>query len=142
MRFLLTYLEIIFTVAGLGVIAAAAFVASRLNANVWEIAAITATAVGVIHGVLFWLVRRAQRLTRRKALEETQLMLRDIVNNQLAIIRMSSDMQAMGTASETAKHLESLQNSIDVIKNTLSDISEESLRRWKQRYNLPDSGTI
>jgi hypothetical protein len=137
MRFVLKNLELILTLAGVVVIATAAAIGFALHGQVATITATTATAVGIVHGLLFWLVRRHQRLAREAALADVQHMLRDIINNQLAVIRLSADLQATGTGSRTAFHVESLQRSIEIIKQTLSELSEESLDRWRKRYDLP-----
>lgn len=100
-------------------------------------AAITAIVVGVIHGVLFWIVRQRQRLVRRHALEDAKRMLRDIVVNQLAIIRIDAELQNAFVKSDTAAALGRLEKAIDIINDALSDISEESLARWRSRYDFP-----
>ena len=57
MRALLNYLELIFTAAGIGVIFLITALIHPQGMSSWQVAGITATAVGVIHGVLFWIVR-------------------------------------------------------------------------------------
>lgn len=133
MQKILENLELILTAAGLLVIFA---VHSIWDGGTWLVAAVTATAVGVIHGVIFWLVRRRQRQVRRLALEEAQHMLRDLVNNQLCVIQFTSDMQT-GTPESLQSARARITESVRTISSTLEGISEESLRRWSKKYAPP-----
>lgn len=133
MQRILENLELILTAAGLLVIFA---VHSIWDGGTWLVAAGTATAVGVIHGVIFWLVRRRQRKVRRIALEEAQHMLRDLVNNQLCVIQFTADMQT-GTPESVETARARITESVRTISSTLEGISEESLSRWSQKYAMP-----
>lgn len=131
MRFFLNNFELILSGAGLVVILAVTIILSRLGLDAWHMAAITATGVGVLHGAIFWVVRRRQREVRRATLREVQGMLRDIINNQLTIIRGVSQMpQAPGFGSAVAR----IDSSVELIADALRTLSEERLTEWKQRY--------
>lgn len=134
MNFVLRHLELVFTVAGLGVIFGVTAFFHPDDTSPWTVAAITATAVGVIHGALFWLVRRRQRLLRRRTLLETERMLRDVVLNQVAVIRMAVDLQNQPNPGDSRLALQRIEDAITVINATLTDVSEESLIRWQSRY--------
>ena len=134
MRFVLRYLELIFTAAGLAVIFGVTALVHPTGTSPWMMAAITATAVGIIHGVLFWFVRHRQREVRRDTLAEVERMLCDIVINQLAIIRLSVDLQDTTASQEPKLALQRVQHAIAVINSSLLDLSEESLSRWHARY--------
>lgn len=135
MRKILENLELVLTAAGLVVIFAVHYIWENSETeSSWMLAAITATAVGIIHGFIFWLVRRRQRHLRRLALDEARHMLKDIVNNQLCVIQFSVDLQKHDlVALKDAR--ERISTSIARIKSSLDDISEESLHLWKQKYS-------
>lgn len=125
-------LELVLTAAGLLVIFGVHFV-GKSHGGSWMIAAITATAVGAIHGLIFWLVRSRQRHIRIRALEEAKRMLKDIVNNQLCIIQFSADLQSRDAACVKDAHSR-ISASVGHINSALNEISEESLDLWKKKY--------
>ncbi|HEX7631927.1 MAG TPA: hypothetical protein VF388_07330 [Lacunisphaera sp.] len=133
MSFFLRHLELFLTAAGLVVVFGATALFHPGNTNPWTIAAVTAVGVGVIHGVIFWVVRERQRAVRRSTLHETERMLRDIVINQLAIIRISVDLQ-QGDRRKPQLALQHVEQAIGKINSALTDLSEESLTRWRARY--------
>lgn len=126
-------LELVLTAAGLVVIFAVHFIFEETYGGSWMIAAVTAIAVGVIHGLIFWLVRRRQRHIRSRALEEAKRMLKDIVNNQLCIIQFSADLQQRDQAPIKDAHAR-ITTSVGHINAALNEISEESLDLWKKKY--------
>lgn len=135
MSFFLRNLELILTGAGLVVVAVAAAWSAAVHVEPWRTAAITATAVGVIHGVLFWLIRARQRRMRAKTIAEVQFMLSDIVNNQLNIIMAVADVPPGGAASaETVEHAEIIRGSVLRISEGVRHLSEESLGAWSAKY--------
>lgn len=99
--------------------------------DVWKVAAVTALAVSVLHGLIFWVVRRRQRQVRTQAIHEIKEMLADVVKNQLAIIGMS-----LPERGETADdfHIESIKDSVAQIEGMMDAISEETLVGWKATY--------
>jgi hypothetical protein len=135
MRKILENLELILTAAGLLVIFAVHILwEDSHGGGSWLLAAATAIAVGVIHGVIFWLVRRRQRQVRRLALKDAQRMLKDIVNNQLCLIQFTADLQTADPVvlqQARARIGASVQN----IHRTLEGISEEALNLWKEKYS-------
>jgi uncharacterized membrane protein YcjF (UPF0283 family) len=139
MPIVLRYLELIFTAAGVVVILGVTWLIHPSGVSPWTVAAITATLVGIIHGILFWVVRQRQRLARLEALNETQRMLRDVVINQLAVIRINAEMQSLSARTDTKAALARLETAMQKIDLTLNDISEESIARWRTRYNFPPS---
>jgi cbb3-type cytochrome oxidase subunit 3 len=127
MKFLLDNIELILSAAGLAVIL---FVPLAFFSNpniVWEAAAITAAVVGVLHGVIFWLVRRRQRQVRDEAVREIKLMLQDVINNQLMVIT------ANASALEE-KQIYRVTKSVSTISELVESLSEESISDWKQKY--------
>jgi len=135
MQKIIENLELVLTAAGLLVIFLVHFIwESSQTEKSWLLAAVTATAVGIIHGILFWLVRRRQRQVRRLALDEAQRMLKDIVNNQLCVIQFSADLQKKDPVALKDAH-ERISDSVARINATLEGISEESLDIWKRKYS-------
>lgn len=134
MTFVLRYLELIFTVAGIAVIFGVTALISSSEASVWQVAAITAAVVSVIHGVLFWLVRRRQREVRLKTITELQGMLKDIINNQLAVIQAMNTLRE-SRPDETKRAFDYTARSVTTISDALHHLSEESLHRWQAKYD-------
>jgi len=132
MNRLLKYMELHLTFVGLLAILASGVVSQNLDTDTWKVTAITATTVGIIHGIIFWLVRRRQRRVRHAAIESVKAMLKDVVNNQLAIIRLANDLNANkpGTIDPTK-----IDNSIEAIKSAVESLSNESLQLWQERYD-------
>jgi uncharacterized protein HemX len=99
----------------------------------WKIAAATAIGVGLLHGAIFWIVRRRQRRMRNEAIAEIREMLTDRVKNQLAVIDMY--LPDDGEEAQLAQQeLDGVHNSVDQIAEQVDAISEESLREWKTHY--------
>lgn len=135
MQSFLRNLELWLTAAGLVVVAIAAAWSAAVHVEPWRTAAIAATAVGVIHGVLFWVVRSRQRKMRTRTIAEVQFMLSDIVNNQLGIIVAAAEMSSSSTASnEAAEHAERIRKSVHRISDGVRHLSEESLGAWSAKY--------
>lgn len=130
MRTFSNYLEIIFTIAGLAVI----FLVSALfhpgGYDTWQVAAITATAVGVVHGLLFWFIRRRQRELRRAAITEIQGMLQEVITNQLAVIRAMAELKHERPA-EAQRAATYIGQAVTAISDSLRHIDEESLKTWE-----------
>jgi hypothetical protein len=134
MNFVLRYLELIFTLVGIGVIFGVTALFSSPRTSVWQIAAITAMLVGVIHGLLFWLVRRRQQHVRQTTITELQGMLKDIINNQLTVIQAMNNLRE-ANPEETKRACDYTSRSVIAISDALQHLSEESLRSWKTKYD-------
>ncbi len=133
MQKIIQNIELVLTAAGLLVIFAVHFIFEATYGGSWMIAAFTAIAVGLIHGLIFWLVRRRQRHIRSLALAEAKRMLKDIVNNQLCIIQFSADLQHRDQTPIKDAHAR-ITTSVSHINAALNEISEESLDLWKKKY--------
>jgi len=138
MKFVLKYLEILFTLAGLAVIFIAVLAFTPRGASPWQVAAITATLVGIIHGALFWMIRRRQREVRRAVIGDVQAMLKDIINNQLALILAMSNLREE-RAEETLRAGDYISRSVTTISEALRHLSDESLHSWMAKYRVADS---
>ena len=135
MRFFLKYIELILTGAGILVVA---FVPSLFSSEEHLLLsrAITALLVGVLHGIIFFLIRHRQRQVREQTLNEIRGMLKDVLNNHLTVISLTTSNN-----STASKAVERIQRSTFAISDALDNISEESLSSWKKKYEevLPKS---
>jgi Na+/melibiose symporter-like transporter len=133
MRAFLNHIELWLSALGLVVIWMVPILFSSPGTAQWQITAITATVVGVLHGLIFWAVRRRQRMVRNEAIQEITRMLQDRINNDLAVILMH--LSADRAFSEThSTLLQSVQSRVKNISEQVSLLSEESLQSWKGRY--------
>lgn len=132
MRFVLRHLELILSVAGLGVIFAVPTLFFRQGSLYLPAMAITAIAVGLLHGVIFWLVRHRQRRIRQETIAQLQAMLLDVINNKLTIV-LAAQTAEVG-AQDRALLQEKAQASLASIQALLRDLSEETLLSWRKRY--------
>lgn len=131
-RHFLDNIELWLSAAGVGVILAApALISPVTSGDYWRVVAVTAVSVGVLHGVIFWMVRRRQRQLRSAAIAEIRGMLRDVINNKLTVILGSSRGSAGGP---DRADLEALAESVRQISELVNTLSLESLQRWQHRY--------
>lgn len=125
-------IELWLSFAGLLVVWAAAAVVSPDGTDVWRIAALAALGVSVLHGAIFWTVRRRQRVVRERAIEEIREMMADRVKNQLAVIGlylpMAQDREAFAMA------VDGINDSITQVTHIVDGLSNESLTSWKGHY--------
>lgn len=117
--------------AGIAVILLAPRVAHASGDEAWRIGAIVAASVGVLHGFIFWVVRRRQRMIRAEVISELRGMLRDRVNNNLTVLSIGlSDVKH----PESGASLEELHQAIDRIAELVGTLSDESVQSWKRHY--------
>lgn len=136
-RWFLNNIELILTAVGIGVILLSGFVASRSAFSLETATAVSATLVGVIHGILFWLLRRRQRWVRQEAIRQIREMLEDLGKNRLQTIKMSLYMvQARQPEQEerTRKSFDRVYQILAEMSTLIDHISEESLADWRRRY--------
>ncbi|MDT7855844.1 hypothetical protein RQM47_04240 [Rubrivirga sp. S365] len=127
MKHFVDHIELYLSAAGLVVVWAAAALLGPAGVDVWQIAAVTALGVSVVHGVLFWVVRRRQRLVRARSVHEIREMLADQVKNQLAVMRMW-----LPEGEQAA--VDAINESIDEVAEMVDGLSEERLRAWQSTY--------
>ena len=136
-RWFLNNIELILTAVGIGVILLSGFVASRSAFSLETATAVSATLVGVIHGILFWLLRRRQRWVRQEAIRQIREMLEDLGKNRLQTIKMSLYMVQARQPEQEERTRQSFDRVYQILAemSTLIDhISEESLAGWRHRY--------
>ncbi|MGY2974954.1 hypothetical protein [Thermostichus sp. MS-CIW-37] len=136
-RWFLNNIELILTAVGIGVILLSGFVASRSAFSLETATAVSATLVGVVHGILFWLLRRRQRQVRREAIGQIREMIEDLGKNRLQTIKMSLYMVQARQPEQEERTRQSFDRVYQILAemSTLIDhISEESLADWRHRY--------
>ncbi len=136
-RWFLNNIELILTAAGIGVILLSGFVASRSAFAVEMATAVSATVVGVIHGILFWLLRWRQRQVRQEAIGQIREMLEDLGKNRLQAIKMSLYMVQARQPDQEERTRQSFDRTYQILgemSSLIDHISEESLTSWRQRY--------
>lgn len=136
-RWFLNNIELILTAVGIGVILLSGFVASRSAFSLETATAVSATLVGVVHGILFWLLRRRQRWVRQEAIRQIREMLEDLGKNRLQTIKMSLYMVQARQPEQEERARQSFDRVYQILAemSTLIDhISEESLAGWRHRY--------
>lgn len=132
MKHLLRHLELYLSGVGLAVVLGATVILKNFGLNPWIVGTVTALLVGVIHGIIFWLIRRRQQRVRVQTINEIQGMLKDLINNNLTIIETASNLKGLNL--DEAQQRNYITSSVNKISAALHDLSEESLHRWKQRY--------
>ena len=99
----------------------------------WRLIALIAVGVGVVHGFIFWTVRRRQRQARRQSIREIQQMLSDVLKNKLAAINMYLPEEKNQELVE--QELNGIRTSIEDIADEVENLSEESIEGWKEHYS-------
>lgn len=119
-------MELWLSAAGVAVILLLPRLLGASGGNHWKATAITAMVVGVLHGILFWSVRRRQRLVRERTLAEAQTMLRDGIQKQVAAL-LTLDARA---SEAQRKRLDGVFDSMILLDHLLDSLSSERLRAW------------
>lgn len=145
-------LELVLTLAGLVVIAGVPALLRPTPEGYWRVVAVTAVGVGVLHGLVFWTVRRRQRQVRAAALAAARLVLKDVVNNKLQLMLLhAQELHAHAVAGPAARPavdpsiLVGARDAAAQVSALLNTLSEDSLRSWQARYAgsvaLPNVGS-
>jgi hypothetical protein len=124
-------------VMGLSVALALAIpLAIEVGTNEQELA-VTALGACVFQGIGFWLMRRRYRRVRREMIAELRAMLKDRINNYLTIVLISITERRDSQASRTEQELvEAAIAAANAVSRVLEELSIESLRTWKAKYQM------
>ncbi len=101
------------------------------GATFWKVAALTAAGTALLHGLIFWTIRRKQRQVRADHIGEIREMLQDVIRDQFAIINMVVRDPSMHHVKEKTAILDESMARIGHLVDTLN---EESLTTWKGVY--------
>jgi len=117
-------------------IAVALPLAIEVGTNDQELA-VTALLACVVQGLVLWSLRRRSRRIKREMIAELRGMLKDRINNHLTVVLMSLPQRrdTRVSASERAL-LEAAIAATAAVSQVLEDLSMESLRTWKAKYQL------
>lgn len=110
----LEYLELILTVAG--VLVVIAVFATFRNVAPWKAAALAALSVGIIHGIVFFIVRSAQRRARRAAVTAIRHTFDDLVRNKLQVVLFATEIQDQDWRPAAQRAVQEIQNSLNRIE--------------------------
>jgi len=119
-------IEIWLSAAGVAVILGVPLAIGTERADVWRVTSITAIGVGVIHGVIFWLVRRRQRQVREETIVEIRGMLKHLINNPLCTIALRTGLMPSNT-----EYVRDIMAAVDRISGALRNLSDERLSSWR-----------
>jgi hypothetical protein len=117
MKLLFRYLELILT--AVGVLVVAVVFAIFREGSPWKPAAVCAVAVGVIHGILFYIVRAKQRKARQSQVFSIREMLDDMVSRLDVLLYPSREGDDWHTRA---------QNAVWEIQARLNFIETESMK--------------
>ena len=118
MQTFLRYLELILTAAGVLVVVVVFSIFRKMSP--WQAAAIAALAVGVLHGIIFFAVRTAQRRARNLALTRVRSHLDDLIRNKLQVVLCATEIY-----EDDWRPI--VQSAVLEIENTLDQIEQEPL---------------
>jgi uncharacterized protein HemX len=127
------HIELWLSGIGLLLIFGVAFFMNASGVAFWRLIALIAVGIGVVHGFIFWAVRRRQRQVRRQSIREIQQMLSDVLKNKLAAINMYLPEEENQELVE--QELNGIRTSIEDIADEVENISEESIEGWKEHYS-------
>lgn len=126
MRLFMRHLELWLSAAGVAVILLVPSLFGASRENYWYATAVTAIAVGLLHGLIFWSVRRRQRLVRDRTIAHLRAMLRDDIHKQVAAL-LTVDARA---TKEQHTQLDGVFDSLALLDHILGSISAERLSTW------------
>ena len=128
-RIAIENIELLLSGAGLAIILVVPqFIASD-GFEYWQATAVTAIAVGLLHGIIFWFIRRRQRLIRQQSILQIREMLHDVMRNQLGIISFNAYL-----SQGDAQYIEQIETTISEMVSVLDHISDESFQSWREYY--------
>ena len=113
MQWLLRYLELVLTAAGV-VVVAVVFAIFR-DVSAWKAATIAAVAVGVLHGSIFFAVRAAQRRARRQAVRQIRETFENLIRNKLQVVLFAAEVPSGDWRPAAQRAVEEIQESLERI---------------------------
>lgn len=126
MRWLLSYLELWLSAVGVAVILFLPTLLGVQRENYWYVTALVAISVGLLHGLIFWLVHRRQCSVRDRTVAHVRAMLRDDIHKQVAAL-LTIDAHA---TDRQRQQLDGLFDSMILLDHLLESLSTERLRVW------------
>lgn len=137
-RLLLDHMELVLT--GIGVVIIVTVPLLPFVPEGWMSIAVTAVGVGIVHGLLFWVVRRRQRRDRRETLKDVRTMLRERIGDQLHVLLRTAAQPTRKLDPKERARLSEIVHAVREVETALEVLSEESLLGWKSAAtNLSES---
>jgi len=134
MRWLLQYLELVLTAVGLA-ICCLMIALLPPAADKWQVVAIVAIVISVIHGIAFFLVRARQRAVRNQAIHDVAHMLQEQVTDYVNIVsRLSS--------SDNSGHQQMARRAAGDLAELVDTLSEDALTSWRSRHGTLQSQAL
>ena len=127
LQIFIRHLELWLSAAGLAVIVLMPSIFVTELPDWWHVAGLTAIAVGLLHGVIFWIVRQRQRWVREQTLNEVRALLKHSSNNPLTSIALQAGM----FGDKNPAQVREILAAVDRISQALSTLSDERLTRWR-----------
>lgn len=127
LQIFIRHLELWLSAAGLAVIVLMPSIFVTELPDWWHVAGLTAIAVGLLHGVIFWIVRQRQRWVREQTLNEVRALLKHSINNPLTSIALQAGM----FGDKNPAQVREILAAVDRISQALSTLSDERLTRWR-----------
>lgn len=126
-RHFLAYIELYLSAVGLILILTLPQVFFRTSLETWQAAAIIATIIGVLHGFIFWAIRRRQETLQRETIGEIREGLQEALRNQLSIMLVYA---YLGAHSDNRDHaLRQINDASDNIVALLDNLTPDMLQR-------------
>lgn len=127
LQIFIRHLELWLSAAGLAVIVLMPSIFVTELPDWWHVAGLTAIAVGLLHGVIFWIVRQRQRWVREQTLNEVRALLKHSIDNPLTSIALQAGM----FGDKNPAQVREILAAVDRISQALSTLSDERLTRWR-----------
>ncbi len=102
--------------------------------SLWQMVALTVALVAAIHGLILWIVRWRQHQIRQRAIADMRFMLKDTINNQLAVIVTSTYLATR--SPNNAAYVARINETVKAIAAALDNLSDENLESWQRHYNI------
>jgi hypothetical protein len=126
-------LELVLTASAIA-LALALPLALELGTNEQELAG-AALGACLLQGIGLWVMRRRYRRVRQEVIDELRGMLHDRINNHLTVVLMSVTQRRDHALNQSERELlEAAITATRAVSATLSELSSESLHRWKVHY--------
>jgi hypothetical protein len=131
---LLKYLELILSVVSVLILSTVSWIFFHAHSARWEAAGVITAAAALIHGSIFYLIRRRQNRLRQITIRQMQVVADDIVRNQMTVVSLSAGLPP--DAPPSVQQREWAQRSIEAaheIARRLNDIDSDRLSELIRR---------
>ncbi len=133
-RFLVRYLELLLTAVGLGICLGLIGLLPP-NADKWQVIALVAMVIGVIHGILFFAVRARQRAVRNQAIHDVAYLLQERVAHYVHIVSRLSE-------SDNSGHQLMARRAAGDLAELVDTLSEDALTSWQSRHGVSQNQAL